>query len=314
MYNEVKNKFYEVNSPNNYKRINANHPIDIYLGLNKNLKKSLVIIAEGEYEEPQSSRLITVSISKREDGKVALSFDLLDNSFDDLFYRFCADILESTIESVSKNIIPFIVTRWYNWISLFKNPNDNLLSESEIKGLIGELYFLNVYMFKKYGYEKSLNSWMGPEMSHKDFEINKEWYEIKTINDNALSVKISSLEQLDSNIVGNLVIIKVEQNNQEVENTVSLNSYVNKIKGKLPSNLIYLFEKKLLTVKYFYNTDYDKYIYSIRSLSFYNVKDNFPKIKSDNLSRGIVKVSYEILLSEINEFKVVGDNNEFGGI
>ncbi|MCI8459856.1 MAG: hypothetical protein HFE81_00530, partial [Bacilli bacterium] len=46
MYNEVKNKFYEVNSPNNYKRINANHPIDIYLGLNKNLKKSLVIIAE----------------------------------------------------------------------------------------------------------------------------------------------------------------------------------------------------------------------------------------------------------------------------
>lgn len=314
MYNEVKNKFYEVNSPNNYKRINANHPIDIYLGLNKNLKKSLVIIAEGEYEEPQSSRLITVSISKREDEKVALSFDLLDNNFDDLFYRFCADILESTIESVSKNIIPFIVTRWHNWISLFKNPNDNLLSESEIKGLIGELYFLNVYMFKKYGYEKSLNSWMGPEMSHKDFEINKEWYEIKTINDNALSVKISSLEQLDSNIVGNLVIIKVEQNNQEVENTVSLNSYVNKIKDKLPSNLIYLFEKKLLTVKYFYNTDYDKYIYSIRSLSFYNVKDNFPKIKSDNLSRGIVKVSYEILLSEINEFKVVGDNNEFGGI
>ncbi len=314
MYNEVKNKFYEVNSPNNYKRINANHPIDIYLGLNENLKKSLVIIAEGEYEEPQSSRLIVVSIFKREDEKVALSFDLLDNSFDDLFYRFCADILESTIESVSKNIIPFIVTRWYDWISLFKNPNDNLLSESEIKGLIGELYFLNEYMFKKYGYEKSLNSWMGPEMSHKDFEINKEWYEIKTINDNALSVKISSLEQLDSNIVGNLVIIKVEQNNQEVENTVSLNSYVNKIKGKLPSNLIYLFEKKLLTVKYFYNTDYNKYIYSIRSLSFYNVKDNFPKIKSDNLSRGIVKVSYEILLSEINEFKVVGDNNEFGGI
>ncbi len=314
MYNEVKNKFYEVNSPNNYKRINANHPIDIYLGLNENLKKSLVIIAEGEYEEPQSSRLIVVSISKREDEKVALSFDLLDNSFDDLFYRFCADILESTIESVSKNIIPFIVTRWYDWISLFKNPNDNLLSESEIKGLIGELYFLNEYMFKKYGYEKSLNSWMGPEMSHKDFEINKEWYEIKTINDNALSVKISSLEQLDSNIVGNLVIIKVEQNNQEVENTVSLNSYVNKIKGKLPSNLIYLFEKKLLTVKYFYNTDYNKYIYSIRSLSFYNVKDNFPKIKSDNLSRGIVKVNYEILLSEINEFKVVGDNNEFGGI
>ncbi len=314
MYNEVKNKFYEVNSPNNYKRINANHPIDIYLGLNENLKKSLVIIAEGEYEEPQSSRLIVVSISKREDEKVALSFDLLDNSFDDLFYRFCADILESTIESVSKNIIPFIVTRWYDWISLFKNPNDNLLSESEIKGLIGELYFLNEYMFKKYGYEKSLNSWMGPEMSHKDFEINKEWYEIKTINDNALSVKISSLEQLDSNIVGNLVIIKVEQNNQEVENTVSLNSYVNKIKGELPSNLIYLFEKKLLTVKYFYNTDYNKYIYSIRSLSFYNVKDNFPKIKSDNLSRGIVKVSYEILLSEINEFKVVGDNNEFGGI
>ena len=311
MYNEVKNKFYEVNSPNNYKRINANHPIDIYLGLNENLKKSLVIIAEGEYEEPQSSRLIVVSISKREDEKVALSFDLLDNSFDDLFY---ADILESTIESVSKNIIPFIVTRWYDWISLFKNPNDNLLSESEIKGLIGELYFLNEYMFKKYGYEKSLNSWMGPEMSHKDFEINKEWYEIKTINDNALSVKISSLEQLDSNIVGNLVIIKVEQNNQEVENTVSLNSYVNKIKGKLPSNLIYLFEKKLLTVKYFYNTDYNKYIYSIRSLSFYNVKDNFPKIKSDNLSRGIVKVNYEILLSEINEFKVVGDNNEFGGI
>lgn len=314
MYNEVKNKFSEVNSPNNYKRINANHPIDIYLGLNNNSKKSLVIIAEGEYEETQSSRLIVVSISKREDEKVALSFDLLDNNFEDLFYRFCADILESTNKSVSKNIIPFIITRWYNWISLFKDPSNNLLSELEIKGLIGELYFLDKYMFKKYGYEKSLNSWMGPELSHKDFEINKEWYEIKTINDNALSVKISSIEQLDANIVGNLVIIKVEKNNKEVENTVSLNSYIDDIKNKLPSNLIYLFEKKLLTARYFYNVDYDKYIYSIRNLSFYCVKEHFPKIKSSDLPKGIVKASYEILLNDIDEFKVVGDDNEFGRI
>lgn len=306
MYEEIKNKFENFyNSKENFIRINATHPIDIYLGVNDFQQKSLVIIANGDISEIESSRFIKTEIRKREDNKIYLSFALLNDAMKDLFYKFCQDIIESTIDISENKAISFIMKRWNDWNKLFMNPITSLLNENEVKGLLGELVFLNDYMFKKYGIERGLISWMGPDLSHKDFEIDDTWYEIKTTNQASLTIKINSIEQLDSNVDGTLAIIRLEQTNIENSKAITINDYVNVINEKLSETQKLLFERKLSYAKYKYEKEYDKYIYYIQKMELYNVNNNFPKIKKEILQNGILKVVYEISIESIDKFKVV---------
>lgn len=307
MYDEIKEKFNTCCISNSYQRINSTHPFNIYLGLNEENKKSLSIIANGNIEEIESSRMIRVNIYQREDNKITISFDLLEEEMSDLFYRFCADIIESSELILPKDIIHFTIQRWKGWILLFKNQLNTILNELEVKGLLGELIFLKNFLFKKYGYEKSLNAWMGPTLAHKDFEINDTWYEIKTINQNGIAVKISSIEQLDSNVDGELVVLFLERSNVEVSDSITLNSYIEEIKKELPQNLQPLFDIKLAQAKYKYEKDYDQYVYSLKNENHYIVNNRFPRIKKDILPIGIIKTNYELLLESLETFKVDGD-------
>ena len=61
-------------------------------------------------------------------------------------------------------------------------------------------------MIPTYGVEKSVLSWIGPREAAQDFVVDDTWYEIKTIASSSEAVTISSLEQLDSNQQGELVV------------------------------------------------------------------------------------------------------------
>lgn len=305
MYEEIKNKFENFyNTKDNFIRINATHPIDIYLGITDFQQKSLVIIANGNINDIESSRFIKTEIRKREDNKIYLSFTLMNDSMNDLFYKFCQDIVESTADVSENEVISFIAKRWTDWTKLFMNPINSLLNENEIKGLFGELIFLNDYMFKKYGIDRGLTSWMGPDLSHKDFEIDDTWYEIKTTNQASLSIKINSIEQLDSDVDGTLAIIRLEPTNIENSKSITINNYINIINEKLSEKQKLLFERKLSYAKYKYEKEYNKYIYYIQKIDLYDVNNNFPKIKKEFLQNGILKVTYEISIESINKFKV----------
>lgn len=307
MYEEIKEKFDALKNHKGYIRINSTHPIDIYLGINELNQKSFVIITYGEIEEIESSKLINTDIRKREDGRVYISFDLLDNNMSDLFYKFCLDIIESTKKTPEYEIVSFVNKRWNDWVNLFKNPINTILGEREIKGLLGELVFLNEYMFKNYGIDNGLNSWMGPDLAHKDFEIEDTWYEIKTVSQNSLTVKISSIDQLDSNNQGMLVIIRLEPTNVKKSDYITLNQYVESIKAKLSTKQLLLFDRKLSYVNYNYKKEYDKYIYYVQKIEFYIVNDKFPRISKKMVPSEIARVSYEITIDSIRDFEKIGD-------
>lgn len=74
---------------------------------------------------------------------------------------------------------------------MLANSRGDLLSASEIKGLLGELFFLQTYLAPMYGIEKAAISWTGPRLLPQDFIIDDIWYEVKTISSSRDSVKIS---------------------------------------------------------------------------------------------------------------------------
>ena len=310
MINIIKEKFEECKESKAFTRVNTEHPIDIYVGYNENGNKTFAIIAKGEMEEIESTKLIEARILKRTfDNRFSLSFSLLDDMMSDIFYQFCDDIVQKTSNiQVDTAPIAFVIERWKKWIQMFKNPHSLIMSENEIRGLLGELIFLKEFMIEKYGISKSLESWIGSSMTHKDFEIEDKWYELKAIKENAITVEISSIEQLESNLYGELVLVKLEPSNLAINNPISLNSYIKSIEKLLETKeQIDKFYKKLDERKYFYAEEYDKYVYANKGIDRYQVIDGFPRIKNEDLKDGIVRVSYQIYIHKIKDFLVVGD-------
>lgn len=286
-----------------FKRISANHPLDLYLGYNEFGKKTLALITDDVDLKFQSTKQIEVKIADRKDGRKAVKFSLMDDTETDLFYRFCEDIYDSTRSVKQDDSLKVINNRWNRWINMFKNPHTLIMGEKEVRGLIGELVFLRDYMFEKYSVEKAITSWIGPDDSHKDIEIDDTWYEIKTRYQSSKSVTISSIEQLDSNVDGHLCIVELEETNRYVSGYLTLNELVEQITSMiLDDKLKQEFIKKIEKSGYTYFDEYDNYIYYCKNIDRYLVNDKFPRLKKENLPKEIFTASYELLIPNLRDF------------
>lgn len=289
-----------------YRRLNEQFKVNFFVGYNEEGMMSLVITEYGKYEKTKSTRTIQVLMKNREDGKIALSFELLDDKYRTLFLVFCQDIIESCEYVGKEKAITYGIERWKFWKDMFGKKNCSILAESEIKGLIGELLFIKDYVWNKENEERAITSWMGPLYGHKDFEIKDTWYEVKTVNENAIQVSISSIEQLESTRDGHLVIIKLTKTNSIVNDSNNLNQLVADISKNIRDiDILYLFKHKLLNVGYQYSEEYDEYNYLYKGMSIYNIHAKFPRIRREDLSGAIGGVNYTIMLNAIEIFKEV---------
>ncbi|WP_168354969.1 PD-(D/E)XK motif protein [Clostridium sartagoforme] len=286
-----------------YRRVDEDHPVDIYLGYSEDNFPSMSIYLEGRPVKVNSSSAIEVELRKKNETSVNLTFKLLDKDKLTIFYKFCEDIIESTRNAKCSSYLAYIIARWNKWRSMFKRQNTELLTENQVVGLIGELLFLRDYMIITYGKKDALISWGGPSKSHKDYEIKDTWYEIKTVRQGASKVKISSIEQLDSNLEGNLVVYTLEATNENVEGCIRLNSLVNELLIIFEEfEMMSLFQSKLIEVGYSCEEEYDNYNYRFINRTIYTVKEGFPRISLSDLIEGVVGVSYDISLENINKF------------
>ena len=192
-----------------YIRLQGNEKLRLYVG--RNNKGLFTFEFRGQHVPTRivGSEVITIQQTKS-DSFYSLGFSLSNPDLLEYFCTFCEDLLYSTREILDDNTAyKTLCSRYFSWKKLFK-PNSARLSEFEIMGLIGELLFLRDNMFPKYGLQLSLDSWTGPEMTHKDFSLDDTWYEVKTISSGKGTVKISSIEQLDSDLDGVLAIYELE--------------------------------------------------------------------------------------------------------
>lgn len=299
--NEVKEKLSLIINNSEYVRVSESHPLELYLG--KNEKGTPTLRYNGVFHPVKvlgNSLLEIKQVRTADYNSLLFCFNSPENL--SLFYNFCSDIITQTEDYKGENGYVEIVNRYNQWKKMFYG-SSKLLNENEILGLIGELLFLKDYAVKKYGTTIALNGWSGPEPTHKDFSYGDDWFEIKTINSFKNSVFISSIEQLDSENAGWLVIYRMEKMSPSF-NGISLNSLVREIMQTFILDADKdIFIEKLKQVGYAYNEVYDNYVYNYISMEPYIVKDEFPRIKAEMLSAGIGKVQYEILLSLIEKYK-----------
>lgn len=300
-FNEIREKLESVHNNSQYVRVSVEHPLELYLG--KNDKGFLTLRYNGNFIATKVIGTNLIEIKQvRTSSYNSLMFSFIADNNYSLFYHFCEDMITETENYQGEDGYKEIINRYNQWKKMFTG-NNKILTENEVLGLIGELLFLKDTAFNLYDFTVSLNGWSGPEPTHKDFSYKNEWYEIKSINTFKNSVAISSLEQLDSKLPGHLVVYSFEKMSSSFAG-ISLNRLVADISNILQYETDRdIFFAKLKQAGYSYNDIYDNYVYNFVKVDTYSVNDDFPRIKADDLPKGIAKVQYEILLSLIEKNK-----------
>lgn len=302
--NEIYKTFREDFPSRHFIRFGDNRHISLYIGRDDDARYSFDF--RGKYKPVRISSSDVIAVEQYKDGELlTLRFSLENNDLLEYFCTFCQDLLESVrVTNDDETAYHTLRSRYYSWRQLFR-PDNARMTESEIMGLIGELLFLRDYMIPERGIDVALDSWMGPEKTHKDFSDQQDWFEIKTISFGKESVRISSVEQLDSDVDGTLVVYELEKMSPSFEG-IKLNQLVNNIIALLTnSSQRETFMAKLQLYDFDFSNEYDAIVFVLKNRNMYRVDStNFPRLHRVMLPDAILRVQYELLLTEIEPFKL----------
>lgn len=304
----MQNKIYTILSgefkANHFIRVGENHNISLYVGKDEMGRYAFDFRGRFKVARTKSSEVISVSHLTAGDENF-LRFSLENPALLEYFCTFCEDLLSSTqVINDDETAYHMLRARYFSWKQLFK-PDHGNLTEIEIMGLMGELLFLRDNMIPQKGLDAALDSWMGPEKTHKDFSFENEWHEIKSVSFGKESVHISSIEQLDGNYEGYLIVYTLERMSPSF-NGLKLNALVNEIIALIkPAHLKEVFLAKLSLYGFEFTTENDNHVYDLKSVSTYRVdKNGFPRVTRDIIPSSVIKVQYDIILSDIEEYKI----------
>ena len=89
-------------------------------------------------------------------------------------------------------------------------------------------------------------------------------------------------------------------------NGIKLNPIVNELIATMsPAQHKETFLAKLSLYGFDFSPENDNYVYDLKSVASYKVdNDDFPRVTRSTIPDSIIKVQYDIIISEIEQFKV----------
>ena len=308
--NDFISKWDDLRSQKGYmQRIDPSHPLDFFVGINEKGYDQLALITVLEPFQMQSSKALEVEKNKRKDGKWATQISSVEKTNQDIFARLCVDLVEISHEATSEQEgLSRVTARFLAWQKLFAKMQETL-PKSVLKGLVGEIIFAKKLIEKGFSKDDVINAWMGPAGADRDYILNNYWYEVKAISTGKDKVTISSLNQLETDLSGNLVIMNVDESAKTDDFAFSVAELIAEMRGILNDapNASHVFEQKLVNVGYMDKKNYEEIYFSVGNISYYMVDDTFPRLVTEKVPAEIVGVRYELSLVGIEPWKV-GEN------
>jgi hypothetical protein len=300
----LKERFDSFTAPDFYSRVDTDHILELYIGLDEKGRKSIELRSAFNPRKVKGTSAIEVNQYDNNKYKT-IRFSLTDDEISGLFYTFCDDLIDQTRELTNESFgYNTIVVRFHQWKKMFISSKKDFLNEAQIMGLIGELLFMKEHLSKRIGLTEALRAWSGQELTHKDYSYGDTWTEVKTIRRSSQSIKISSLEQLDSEHDGELAVYALEKMSSEYKG-ITLNKLVIEIRNLFSdSEDKDLFMSKVALQGYEYHNYYDDFVYEKIYNKNFCVNQNFPRLTPGDVPEAIVKAVYEIDLNKITEFEV----------
>lgn len=290
----------------NQKRYAVNSVLGVYYGMSNDGYLRISFMSVLSAPKMESTKLLRVTQGSEGRDVFWTCFDLLQSDARKVFFTFCENLIEAITDIDDERIaVRILEKRYVTWKTMFKHDYSRKVSREVLQGLYGELYFLKNYMIEKYGINDSVISWSGPDDRSKDFSINRDWYEIKTVGANSSSVNISSLSQLSSDYDGHLVILRSERMSDGFDNgEACINDLFKYIISMIDSEIVEsVFFSKLSAYGYDISDDSFTAKFDIKAMQRYRVSDGFPRLTERDIQKNeICDVSYSLIINSLKQY------------
>ena len=288
-------------------QIDTQHPLEWYIGYQSISQRTLLLVSDAEIGSIESSKSLIISRRRREiDKRWTLSLELLRNEQQGVFAILCCDVIEHSRSAANeKEALKLVISRFKQWSKLLESRRNSLMDEQHRKGLLGELLFLEKRIAVSDTALSAVQGWVGANGADQDFIYADGWFEIKSVGVSTTSVTISSLEQLDSIDIGELVIQRIDKSAPNKVGAISLNDVARRISEMLinDTEAINLFRAKLSAYGYIDLPEYSEQKYFYTGTLRYKVNESFPKLTEKNVQKQIISAHYELNIPSLSHWK-----------
>jgi len=288
-------------------QIDTQHPLEWHIGYQSISQRTLLLVCDTEIGAVESSKSMIISRRRREtDNRWTLSFELLRNEQQGVFAILCCDIIEHSRSVASEaEALKLVISRYKQWSKLLESQRSGLMDENRRKGLLGELLFLEERIAASKSVLDAVQGWSGADGADQDFMYADGWIEVKSVGASAVSISISSLQQLDCADEGELVIKRIDKVAPDRAGSFSLNEVVCRISEDLIGNAeaLDLFRSKLNAYGYIDLQEYSEQKYYCSGTQRYRVDESFPKLTTANVPTQIASLHYELSLPALADWE-----------
>ena len=296
----------------NVRLVSDKHPLKLYWG--KDARGGYLFVTQIPRDSVPDKKVlpelagICVAVSKVPDC-VRLVLLLNETANWELFKALCVDLIRAS-ETAKSDVeaVAVIVRRLVRWHEFLKRERVHLLSPEAVKGLIGELLFLESKIAPHFGWDLAVSFWKGPADAPQDFAIHDTAVEVKCQSGISKPyIQISSLEQMDAQLP-NFYLAVHTLATAEPDNVdgFTLNGLVARIRAALnaTSNASReLFESLLFQAGYIQLDAYDETRFRCVATRVFKVTGDFPRLTPATVPKGIAKISYQISLESCIPFE-----------
>ena len=280
--------------------------VQIYWAISWYMRPSLIVDYACEpWRSVKIPSFMNIRVTDHRESK-SIVIELLDLELTKKFLVVCNDVI-ATLQGVPLSSRRESCLRNLGGWGLFLQMSKARLSQSQQKGLIAELLFLDREAIPALGIDSALQGWVGPDEAPRDFSYGQTFIEVKSKrSSSSTTVRISSEHQLNAGPNEQLFLYVVELNDAVMNQTdsISLPEIVGKINAYLSPLQRVNFGSKLAKVGYLDEPDFRYDRWSEGASYFYCVVDGFPKIDSYLCPLGVQKVGYDIDLNYCEHFKI----------
>jgi hypothetical protein len=275
----------------------------------KDFSGSLLFILHTHFNVEKSKKIPKLNGIKITLGQIGKGYQLIltltSKDDKDIFHTLCNDLLNSTKGIEDENIaVGVLFKRLEKWQYFLKNSR-NIIDKKQLKGLVGELYFIKNYLMQKFDIDEVLNFWKAPLQSVQDFELNNMAIEVKT-KSSMNAITISSAEQLFTSLDElYLFVLTITEATQKDKYSFNIYDLIEEIRKLIGLEYIDKFNHLLLLYGFLELSEYKEYHFKISNDEFYKVSDNFPRIYE--IPQSIENLTYRINLDTCKEFLVKED-------
>jgi hypothetical protein len=289
-------------------RVYPDHILNFFIDFSLSGKRELIIeseVTQFYFPELPTFENLELVVKPIQNG-FCIGVTLIDSELAKSFSVMCYDIAERSKRGITADTASMIVIESLrDWSNLLKRKGKFGLTRNEVIGLWGELNSLEELLYSNLKNQNQIiYGWRGPNGDQRDIGFNQNRIEVKTqLSTRALSLKISSLDQLDEKDEQLKIILnRVSPSDAGSNLMMKIERITNFLSSERGAFLE--FERKIALAGFEEHLEVCKELFALDEILIYEVGKNFPRLTHLNVPYGIKKAEYEIAGSAIESYRI----------